>query len=377
MKTILHLLLESPDSGWGGLATAVHLLARSTADAGIPTAVVTVAPVADRGTDASGYTILVAPLHEMPPSGFYTSENRAALGRAAGLAMLSAIREAYGSGLEADIVLHNEELTPLVDRLRAEPGVHTIAALSHGLMQQEHPGRADLHRMQKAQLHLADVVFAVSSSQAALLRKTYPDLDRVRYLPLPLSLLIPNGRPPALRAGELLSAGRSVKQKGFDILLRAFAGIRPQKGLRLRLVIGHGDTAYETECQGIARTAPNPVSFLPWAPPRVLLRRMMWCHGLIVPSRFEPLGLVAAEAMAVGCPVIASAVGGLRELIGSTAAGVLVAARENEGPSPEDLRGAIERFLALHPTRTTGPDLLRQQYGPCKTLAALAEGLER
>ena len=62
---------------------------------------------------------------------------------------------------------------------------------------------------------------------------------------------------------------------------------------------------------------------------------------VVCPSRREGFGLVCAEAMAHGKPVVASAVGGLRDLVVHGETGLLVPPRD-----PGALRGAIDRLLA-------------------------------
>lgn len=78
------------------------------------------------------------------------------------------------------------------------------------------------------------------------------------------------------------------------------------------------------------------------AEPAAVLATMARATVVVVPSIFpEPFGLVAAEAMSVGTPVVASAVGGLPEVLGLGAAGVLVTPGD-----PVALRAAVSDLLA-------------------------------
>ncbi|GDX79220.1 glycosyl transferase family 1 [Deltaproteobacteria bacterium] len=125
----------------------------------------------------------------------------------------------------------------------------------------------------------------------------------------------------------LLAIGRREPQKGFDVLLAALP-----PGVRLR-VAGVGPYAMphpQVEWLGLRSDVPE------------LLRT---ADILVVPSRWEGFGLVALEAMAAGTPVIATAVDGLRELVGN--AGLLVPPDD-----PVALRGAIARLLGDAGLRT-------------------------
>jgi glycosyltransferase involved in cell wall biosynthesis len=78
------------------------------------------------------------------------------------------------------------------------------------------------------------------------------------------------------------------------------------------------------------------------ASPATVLATMARATVVAVPSIFpEPFGLVATEAMSVGTPVVASAVGGLPAVLGHGAAGVLVAPGD-----PDALREALTELLA-------------------------------
>jgi glycosyltransferase involved in cell wall biosynthesis len=128
-------------------------------------------------------------------------------------------------------------------------------------------------------------------------------------------------------APRLLCIGRLIPIKGHEVLLRAFAAAREEvPGLALDLV---GTGPLEAE---LRRLAGDGVRFLGHvAPVRPLIEESAI---VVVPSLGEGFGMVALEAMERGRPVIASAVGGLPEIVG--AAGVLVPSGE-----VDPLRAAI------------------------------------
>ena len=71
-------------------------------------------------------------------------------------------------------------------------------------------------------------------------------------------------------------------------------------------------------------SAAGPVQIWPAAPHARIAELMRAADVVVVPSRREPLGLAAVEALACGTPVIASAVGGLREVVRDGENGLLI-----------------------------------------------------
>lgn len=141
--------------------------------------------------------------------------------------------------------------------------------------------------------------------------------------------------------GYLLSFGRlDLFQKGIDTLLHALALlVRERPGLELRLA-GRGKDAARVralaEELGIARN----VRILGSVSDAGRLALLAGATLAVMPSRFEGFGLVAAEAMAAGVPLVASTAGALPEVIGPPEGGVLVPPDD-----PQALATAVARLL--------------------------------
>lgn len=116
----------------------------------------------------------------------------------------------------------------------------------------------------------------------------------------------------------ILFVGRLVKQKGVVYLLRAFRCLT-QKFPEIRLVIVGMDPS-ETYSSELKRLTENlliskKVDFLGEKKGIDLQRLYQDCRILVVPSIYEPFGMTVIEGMASARPVIASNLGGLKDLI--------------------------------------------------------------
>lgn len=136
----------------------------------------------------------------------------------------------------------------------------------------------------------------------------------------------------------LLFVGRLVSVKGVDIAVEALRRLHP-RGREISLTIcGDGPERSALEKQVKQAGLENSVTFEGWTSPNRLAELYRRAEALLVPSRYEPFGIVALEAIASGCPVIASGTGGLPEAVGDC--GIIV-----EPDSPDALATATDKIL--------------------------------
>jgi glycosyltransferase involved in cell wall biosynthesis len=158
--------------------------------------------------------------------------------------------------------------------------------------------------------------------------------------------VIPNGvvlerhrEEPAPVPGRLLVVGRFAPPKRPDIVLRAFAGVAPSfPDAELHFV---GDGPGRADVEGLSRELglSERVRFLGTREdvPKLLTN----ASGLVLASEYEGCPLVVIEAMAAGVPVVATAVGGMTELIEDGQNGILA------GPGDESaLASALAGLLS-------------------------------
>ncbi|WP_313350686.1 glycosyltransferase [Paracoccus sp. (in: a-proteobacteria)] len=125
---------------------------------------------------------------------------------------------------------------------------------------------------------------------------------------------------------HMVAVGRFAEQKGFGLLIRAFAlAWRNNPQLRLSLV-GDGELRAQIEALIEAEGMGDAVRLLGWQDEAGVRAAMEAAHALVTPSFAEGLPVVIMEAMACARPVIATYIAGIPELVRPEQEGWLVPA---------------------------------------------------
>ncbi len=240
----------------------------------------------------------------------------------------------------------------LADRLGV-PYVTTIHATEHGRHQGwvADPPQSHIHAVERWMAHRADAVIVCSYYMRGHVADIF-DIDERRIAVIPNGVdpndLRPSGDLHALR-GEfaapeeklVLLVGRLVYEKGFQLALDALPALIERVGGVRFLVAGSGTHEAELKAQAERLGLSPHGTFLGWIGDDVLHSLYRIADLCVVPSIYEPFGLVALEAMASGCPCIVADTGGLREVV---PVGERVGLRFNGGDA-EHLGVMIERLL--------------------------------
>ena len=153
--------------------------------------------------------------------------------------------------------------------------------------------------------------------------------------------------------------GRVQYEKGFQTFVHALPEVRQAvPGVRA-VVAGQGSYLSDLHAAARAVGVEDICSFPGFVPDDELKGLLHEATVAVIPSLYEPFGIVALEAMAAGAPVLAAASGGLVEVIDGTGAGVLYPAGDAGA-----LSAAMRRMLAQ-------PDGLAEQQAAA---AKLLEG---
>ena len=184
-----------------------------------------------------------------------------------------------------------------------------------------------------------DWIIITERTRAVALRA---GVDRARtslLAPGPDQERFPPSAPPPWR-GELLYSGRLHPAKGVEHALAAMARL-PDCRLTIK---GGGDPRYRNKLEGIARELGlgDRVTFLDGGGFEALPQLYGEVDAILFPSVWEePWGLVPLEAMSVGRPVVACAVGGAAEYLRDEHNALVVAPRD-----PAAIAAAVERLAA-------------------------------
>jgi glycogen(starch) synthase len=241
----------------------------------------------------------------------------------------------------------------LAKRFRC-PFVVTIHATEYGRHQgwvDKHP-QSHIHGVEKWMANRAERVVTCSAYMREHVADIY-GLEEGRVT------VIPNGIDPSdlvpvddldalrLRFAEpderlVLLVGRLVYEKGFQIALEALPGLIERLGNVRFLVAGSGTAEHELREQAHSLGLDAHGTFLGWIGDDVLHSLYRIADLTVVPSIYEPFGLVALEAMASGCPCLVADTGGLREVVPSDGTvGLRFRSRD-----PSSLGAMAERLLS-------------------------------
>ena len=170
----------------------------------------------------------------------------------------------------------------------------------------------------------------------------------------------PNFLPPM--DNYILFVGRQIAPKGIDVLLEAYEGLSDLAPLVL-MIAEFGKTQ---------RQFPKGVTVIRNVPHAQVMAGWRHCAVGVVPSIMpEAFGQVAIEAMACGKPVIASAIGGLPDVIADGESGLLV-----EPGNASALRKAL-RTLLLDPVKRAQMGAIGRQRARLFTVGTVANRIEQ
>jgi glycosyltransferase involved in cell wall biosynthesis len=232
-----------------------------------------------------------------------------------------------------------------------------------------------LLRLERTVLRRAEAVYGISPASARSLAEAGGlAAGGVGVLPIPVALDELRPEPEeawraTLERPVVVFAGRTADpRKNLPLLVDALRALRARHpGATLRLV---GD-AGATPPSALPAGATEVLGHVP-----SLADAFRGASLFVLPSLQEGFGIVAAEALAAGLPVVATPSGGPEDMLRGSGGGVVIS-----GFSAEELAGTLEALLAdperLAAMRSAGRAYVEREHSPKRFRAALGEAMER
>lgn len=332
---VLHLTTEFPPIIYGGLGTATGGLVKALVKAGIEAAVFLFGPTA--GSSYGRFTPLV--------TGEATSRRRRSVGATifeiSWFLDLDAIA-AIATNWRPDVLhLHSFWIWPIAETLRRKlriPLVYTV----HSLDRAEYeigagpPQCVSQWDVQQAVIYGADRIISLTNSERELLMDYCPGVnERIR--------VVGNGIEDTSRprkdgrlnrkAPLVLFSGRFVDRKGVRELIEAMEIVLTEAPkIKFVLAGGHrGCPGWQMEAWLLPESLyryRSQIHFTGWLTPGQMAEWYRTADILVVPSWYEPFGMVVLEGMIHGLAVAASAVGGPAEILSDGRTGLLFPPRD-------------------------------------------------
>ncbi|AXJ11109.1 glycogen synthase [Arthrobacter sp. PM3] len=215
---------------------------------------------------------------------------------------------------------------------------HSLEPLRPWKAEQLGGGYAVSSWVEKTAYEAAAAIIAVSEGMRQDILRSYPDVDpaKVKVVHNGIDVSLWNrdegedvvrglGIDPALPS--VVFVGRNTRQKGVPYLLRAAAKLPAD--VQLVLCLGAADTpelAAETArlIEDLQSRRTGVIVVERMLPRNELIQVLSHATAFACPSIYEPLGIVNLEAMACGAAVVASATGGIPEVVDHGVTGLLV-----------------------------------------------------
>lgn len=337
---------EYPPASAGGMAAHVDGLAHALVRSGHEVVLLTRrVPGTDADNELGGVRVLRAEV-ELPwlpddPIAATSSANHHFVALAAQL----------GSWRPEIVHAHDWGVAWAADVLATLFGVPIVTTF-HGTERGRHgghlaPGRpTDINSVEWWQAHRSRRVIAPTKLMVRDVVDGFEiDPDHVTRIPVGIDpawweAIGPDEDATMPRNGLVFAWGRVQYEKGFQVLARAVGALRYRVGGLECMIAGRGSYLPELQSQIDIAGVGDLIQLPGFLSDNELRNAIHHAGCVVIPSLYEPFGVVALEALAAGAPLIVADTGGLAELVGGTGSALLF-----EPGNADELADCIERVL--------------------------------
>ncbi|MGI9197736.1 MAG: glycosyltransferase family 4 protein [Candidatus Nanopelagicales bacterium] len=327
MSRILHVSWEYPPLVYGGLGRHVHALAEAQAELGHEVTVLTQS-VQGAPDDSVANGVRVVRVPRDPPAVPFDEEHLLAWVLSMETAMTRRGEALVVESAPQVVHAHDWMVAHAAVALRDASGAALVATI-HATEAGRHQGwlptelSGSIHTVEDWLLHQADRVIACSHHMRGEIQGLHDvDIDRLdvvangidldRWMARPLD--VETARASYAASGPLVVfCGRLEWEKGVHTLIDAIPRLH-LPGLRV-VIAGRGGAMEDLRQQVRKLRVSSAVTFAGWIPERELHGLMTAADALVVPSIYEPFGLVALEGAALSAPLVVARTGGLAEFV--------------------------------------------------------------
>ncbi|MDC3376886.1 glycosyltransferase family 4 protein [Candidatus Nanopelagicales bacterium] len=386
---ICHLSWEYPPVVYGGLGQHVFAVATEQARAGHD--VVVISHVGIDVDDATASMVdevvdgvrVIRVVRDAPYVAF---DAETLLGWVAGLASAMARRGIeLARGWKPDVIHAHDWLTAhAASELRevfGAPWIHTIHATEAGRHQGWLPGSLSrsIHSIEGWSARSADRVLVCSKHMQWEVDRLFSVSDAV---------VVPNGISAAaalvdaelresmsqtFRTPLIVHTGRLEWEKGAHTLIEAMPRIRRTFPDAECVIAGRGSQEQSLRDLARRKRVASRVRFAGWLPDRELRALVAGADVAVVPSIYEPFGIVALEAAVVGTPVVAARAGGLTEFLAEDRHGWSFEAGDSRGLADAVCSSLADTRESARRTKAARSHVLDEHGWPSITQRVIAE----
>ena len=370
----MHIAWEYPPLVYGGLGRHVHALAVAQAENGHDVTVITQQVDSEPRTDVmEGVTVVrrsPTPALDFVPDNLlsWVGELDASLAAAA----TAQVAKMAAAGTPVDVIHCHDWMTTQAGIEAAQaagvPLVATIHATERGRHQGHLPGDVSVavDATEQRLCQAADELITCSQAMREdVITQLGADPDRVVVLPNGIDETVwrtedSQRRRARVRWGGtgplLMFTGRLEVEKGIYTMLDALPTILNNFPDARLVVAGQGGQGGQFDADIAERGLSPAVIRAGWLSEEELKALIAAADVALVPSIYEPFGLVALEAMALGTPVVAARTGGLADIVDNGRTGLTFTPGD-----PGELASAVVETLSDPRAAAARADLARAE----------------